>query len=301
MPASFSWPYLWDDFSTLIDLGNKMDITEVDALDYLVRDPGTYVIGIHLESIAGDGREFLRLIREASSRNKRVVILKSGRTPAGAKVAASHTGAMVRGSDTVFDSAVRQAGALRADSLENYFYLIRGLERFGPVSMKGNRIFLATFPGGEGVLTTDLCVRQGLELAKVAPATVDRLRTVFPAWDVSPNPWDLGLTIQFHPASQVYRVMMEAAIADPHVDALAIQIHPTAFLLSDELLDIFGRAAKGGKPIALWLAGMDAGRHEILRSLEDRHVVVFPSPEKAVRALSALHRLSHRDLQVPHQ
>ena len=178
----FAW--LLTDFNLhlnkLIDLGNKMDITEVDALSYLVKDPETRVIGIHLESIAGEGREFLRLIREARAQNKRVVVLKSGRTQAGAKAAASHTGAMVRGSDRVFDSAVKQSGALRATNLEEYFYLTRALERFGPVSMGGNRIFLATFPGGEGVIATDLCEMEGLELARVAPSTVDKLRPVFP-------------------------------------------------------------------------------------------------------------------------
>jgi len=276
----------------LIDLGNKMDITEVDALGYLVKDPETHVIGIHLESIAGDGREFLRLIREAGTHNKRVVVLKSGRTQAGAKAAASHTGAMVRGNDRVFDSAMRQCGALRANTLEEFFDLTRALERFGPVLMKGNRIFLATFPGGEGVITTDLCEAEGLELAKVVPATVERLRSVFPPWDVSANPWDLGLTVQFHHPNQVYRVILEAAIHDPHVDALAIQLHPMAFLFPKELLEVFGNSAAAGKPIALWLAGMEPGRHETLQSLEDKRVVIFPSPEKAIRALSALHRLS---------
>ena len=292
----FTW--LLTDFNLhlnkLIDLGNKMDINEVDALSYLVQDPETRVIGIHLESIAGEGREFLRLIREARAHNKRVVVLKSGRTRAGAKAAASHTGAMVRGSDRVFDSAMKQCGALRANTLEEFFYLTRALERFGPVSMKGNRMFLATFPGGEGVITTDLCEAEGLELAKVVPSTVERLRSVFPPWDVSPNPWDLGLTIQFHEPNRVYRVIVEAMMNDPNVDALAIQLHPMAFLFPESLLEVFGGAAATRKPIALWLAGMDPGRHEVLQSLEDRRVVIFPSPEKAIHALSALYRLSRQ-------
>jgi len=290
----FTW--LLTDFNLhlnkLIDLGNKMDINEVDALSYLVRDPDTHVIGIHLESIAGDGREFLRLIREAGARGQRVVVLKSGRTRAGAKAAASHTGAMVRGSDRVFDSAIRQAGALRANSLEDFFYLSRSLERFGPFSMKGNRIFLATFPGGEGVITTDLCEMEGLELARLGPSAIEKLRSVFPPWEVSPNPWDLGLTVQFHEPNRVYRTILDAAMNDPQVDALAVQLHPMAFLFPDELLKAFARSEGPRKPIALWLAGMDPGRHELLQSLEERRLVVFPSPEKAIRTLSALYRFS---------
>jgi len=293
----FTW--LLTDFNLhlnkLIDLGNKMDINEVDALSYLVHDPGTDVIGIHLEGIAGDGREFLRLIREARHHNKRIVVLKSGRTRAGAKAAASHTGAMVQGSDRVFDDAMKQCGALRAGTLEEFFYLSRALERFGPVSMKGNRVFLATFPGGEGVITTDLCESEGLSLADTEQTTIEKLRKVFPPWDIPANPWDLGLTIQFHEPNRVYRIIVEAMMNDSNVDALAIQLHPMAFLFPDELLEVFGSAAALRKPIALWLAGMDPGRHEVLQSLEDQGVVIFPSPEKAIHALSALYRLSRED------
>jgi len=290
------FPWLLSDFhlrlNKLIDLGNKMDVNEVDALGYLTTDPETHVIGIHLESIAGDGREFLRLMRKARARGQRVVVLKSGRTRAGARAAASHTGALVRGSDLVFDDAIRQAGALRANHLEDFLYLSRSLELFGPLSMKGNRIFLATFPGGEGVIATDLCEMAGLELARLGPETTDTLRSVFPPWEVSPNPWDLGLTVQFHKPNRVYRTILDAALNDPQVDALAIQLHPMAFLFPEELLEAFDRAKGMRKPIALWMAGMDPGRHEVLKSLEERRVVVFPSPEKAIRSLSVLHRLS---------
>ncbi|MEJ2587066.1 MAG: CoA-binding protein [Deltaproteobacteria bacterium] len=292
----FSW--LLSDFNyhlnKLIDLGNKMDVNEVDALSYLVHDPRTRVIGLHLESIAGDGREFLRLLSEAKARQKPVVILKSGRTHAGARAAASHTGAMVRGSDRVFDSAIRQCGALRADTLEAFFNLTRALERFGPLNMQGNRIFLATFPGGEGVILTDLCEHEGLRLAGVDAPTKEKLHPVRPPWDIPANPWDLGLTVQFNPPDVVYRVIVEAMVNDPAVDALAIQLHPMAFLYPEKLLEVFGDGVTGRKPIVLWLAGMEPGRNALLQSLEEKRVVVFPSPEQAIHALSALHRFCQR-------
>ena len=290
----FGW--LLTDFNyhlnKLIDLGNKMDVNEVDALSYLVEDPETHVIGIHLESIGGDGREFLRLIRKASTQGKRVVVLKSGRSEAGAKAALSHTGALVQGNDRVFDDAMRQCGALRAHSLEDFFDLTRALERFGPLSLKGNRVFIATFPGGEGVIVTDLLEQEGLRLAETGSATLDKLRAIFPAWDIPANPWDLGLTVQFHDPGTVYPTVLDAMVAEPNVDALAIQIHPETLQFPKELMGIFLRAAEAGKPIALWLAGMESGRHENLMWLEERGVPVFPSPEKAVAALAALHRLS---------
>ena len=290
----FHW--LLSDFNyrinKLIDLGNKMDINEVDALGYLVEDPGTRVIGIHLENIEGDGREFQRLIREATARNKRVVLLKSGRSEAGARAAASHTGALVQGSDLVFEGAMRQCGAIREYNMDEFFNITRALERFGDLSLKGNRILLATFPGGEGVILTDLCEKEGLRLADVSDTTLQKLRSVFPPWDIPPNPWDLGLTTQFNSPGDVYETLLEAAIADSNVDALAIQLHPMALRFPKELMEMLSRAVDAQKPVVLWLPGMESGRHETLEWLEEKQVLVFPSPENAIRALSALHRLS---------
>lgn len=290
----FHW--LLSDFNyhinKVIDLGNKMDINEVDTLSYLVQDPETRVIGIHLESIEGDGREFLRLIREATAQEKRVVVLKSGRSEAGARAAASHTGVLVQGSDLVFDGAMRQFGAIRAYDLEEFFDLTRALERFGTLSLKGNRIFVATFPGGEGVIVTDLCEREGLRLAEVDETTRDKLRSIFPPWDIPSNPWDLGVTVQFKDPGDVYRTLIECMIEDPNVDALAIQLHPMTLLFPKELLKGFERAVEAQKPVVLWIAGIESGRHPTLEWLEEKQVLVFPSPEKAIRTLSALYRSS---------
>jgi acyl-CoA synthetase (NDP forming) len=98
--------------------------------------------------------------------------------------------------------------------------------------------------------------------------------------------------MQFHDPGSIYPTVVDAMVAEPNVDALAIQIHPAALLFPKELMGFFCRAAEAGKPIALWLAAMESGRHENLMWLEDKGVPVFPSPEKAVRALAALHRLS---------
>jgi acetyltransferase len=280
----------------LIDLGNKMDVNEVDALTYLIEDPGTQVIGIHMESIGGDGREFLRLLRKASTQGKRVVVLKSGRSEAGAKAALSHTGALVQGNDRLFDGAMRQCGVLRAQSLADFFDLTRALERFGPLSLKGNRVFIATLPGGEGVIVTDLLEQEGLRLAEIGSATLDKLRPVFPAWEIPANPWDIGLTVQFHDPGTVYSTVLEAMVADSNVDALALQLHPEILRVPKEFMGIFLRPVEAGKPIVLWLAGMEPGRHENLTWLEERGVPVFASPEKAVAALAALHRVSRSRL-----
>jgi len=285
--------WLFSDFNLqlnkLIDLGNKMDINEVDALTYLIRDPQTKVIGIHLESIEGDGREFLRLIREAS-RDKHVVVLKSGRTEAGAQAAASHTGVIVQGSDLVFDAALKQSGALRAQNIEEFFDLTRALECFGSLLLPGNRIAMATLPGGEAVIVTDLCQFAGLSLAKIANETLNQLRPIFPPWEISGNPFDLGVSLQFNDIRRVYSILLESMVHDPNVDGFAVQFPWRAIALPREFFQIFPQTLKAKKPIAVWVAGMEPGRNEILEWLNDQNVPVFPSPEKVIKALSALHR-----------
>ena len=222
-----------------------------------------------------------------------MVVLKSGRTEAGARAAASHTGVIVQGSDLVFDAALRQSGAIRAQTIEEFFDLTRALERFGALSLKGNRIAISTLPGGEAVIVTDLCQHEGLSMAKVKEETHERLRPVFPPWEISANPFDYGVCTQFNDPIEVYRTFLEAMIDDPNVDGLAAQVAYWAVkLLPRESFQVFSMAVEAQKPIALWVPGIQAGKFEILEWLEDQHVPVFPSPEKAIRALSALYRSS---------
>ncbi len=276
----------------LIDLGNKMDLNEVDALSYLVFDPTTRVIGLHLESIEGEGRQFLDLIHQASALGKRVVVLKSGRTEEGAKAAASHTGVMVKGNDLVLDRLLKQCGAIRAYTIEEFFDLARALERFGPLTLKGDRIAVATLPGGEAVIMTDLVQQEGLKMAKTNEGTLKKLKPIFPPWEVSANPFDLGVALQFNDSIRVYETLVAAMSEDENVDAIHLQIPDQILILPKEYFKMFHRAPARGKPLALWVAGLESGTHETLQWLEEQGIPVFPTPEKAIRALSALHQLS---------
>ncbi|MFO7964616.1 MAG: CoA-binding protein [Desulfobacterales bacterium] len=281
-------------FSKLIDLGNKMDINEVDALEYYISDPFTSVIGIHMESIAGDGRRFYDLLHAAAREKKQVVVLKTGRTPAGAEAAASHTGAMVRGNDRVFDGALKQAGAIRVDTTEDFFDVTRALDRFYGVVPKGNRVAVAMLPGGLGVMVTDLCERSGLSMARTEKATVEKLEKAFPSWEIAPNPWDLGVTMQFKDPVTVYGTWIQAMATDPNVDMLAFQLHSKMLLMPEEFFSLFTAAAKVGKPTAVWINGIEPGENDALKWLEENQVAVFRFPEKAIAGLVALYRLTRR-------
>jgi acetyltransferase len=276
----------------LLDLGNKMDLNEVDALSYLVFDPLTRVIGLHLESIEGEGRQFLDLIRQASDLGKRVVVLKSGRTEEGAKAAASHTGVMVQGNDRVLDRLLKQCGAIRAYTVEEFFDLARALERFGTLTLKGDRIAVATLPGGEAVIMTDLVQQEGMKMARANQSTINKLKSISPPWEISANPFDLGVALQFNNSISVYETLVAALSEDENIDALHLQIPEQILFLPREQFKMFHRAPALGKPLALWVAGVESGTHENLQWLEDQGIPVFPSPEKAIRALSALHQLS---------
>lgn len=283
----------------LVDLGNKMDINEVDALEYYARDDSTEVIAMHLESIAGDGRKFFRLLKETTPK-KPVIALKSGRTEAGAKAASSHTAAIIKATDTVMDVVLRQAGAIRVQGLDEFFDLAKIFEYYPPLS--GNRIAVISFSGGEGVITTDFCQWHGLSLARPGEESRRKLSVTFPPWEIPLNPFDTGVATQFHPEIDVMSLLIDTLADDPEVDCLAIQIAGQAGRQPDGISSMPGvsehpnslvnsclEARQKGKLVVLWLVDPRQG-HGMIEQLEANRIPVYPSAERAVRALGALYR-----------
>ncbi len=279
----------------LIDLGNKMDITETDALEYLAGDSDTKVIAIHTESIAGDARHFLALLRQ-TARRKPVIVLKSGRTEAGARAAASHTGA-IASSDAVVDAALRQAGVIRASGLDEFFDLAKAFE-YQPLP-RGNRVAIASFSGGEGVLTTDACEMNGLRLAGLGEESYRRLKQVFPPWEIPLNPFDTGVTGQMTKDRDVVQHFVETAGQDPAADCLAVQLGAPSQITGqsgsddESLVRPYTEAVAAGKTVVCWTVNPLAGRH-LVELLESRRIPVFPSAERAIRALGRMWEYGQR-------
>jgi acyl-CoA synthetase (NDP forming) len=276
----------------LIDLGNKMDISEVDTLEYLAQDVSTEVIALHIESIAGEGRRFFQLLKEITPK-KPIIILKSGRTPAGAKAASSHTGAIIKDNDTVFDTALKQAGAIRVQGLDEFFDLAKIFEYYQP--MKGNRIAIASFSGGEGVISTDFSYANGLILAQPSEKSMSTLRTIMPPWEIPVNPYDTGVANQFS-SGDVVSVYVNTLATDPNVDCMAIQIGGPQTLITVNSPSVLGkwtesylRAVRQGKRLAVWPFD-PRNVKEMTDILETQRIPVYPSAERAVRALGALYR-----------
>lgn len=277
----------------LIDLGNKMDINEVDVLEYFNMDESTEAIAMHLESIAGDGHCFFNLLKEITLK-KPVIVLKSGRTEDGARAASSHTGAIMKSGDHIYDVALKQAGAIRVQGLDEFFDLAKIFEYYSP--LKGNRIAIASFSGGEGVIGTDFCQWHGLQLARSGKETREKMRKTFPPWEIEVNPFDTGVTNQFHPEMDVDTVFLDTLGNDPDTDCMVIQIgspmsqavwNPSEY--NRKFVGLCQDAVSRGKAVAIWTVDP---RHVqgLVNTLEEARIPVYPSVERAVRALGALYR-----------
>ena len=173
--------------SAIVGLGNKSDIDEDDLLLFFEQDPNTLVIAQHCEDLK-DGRAFAEVAKRVSKK-KPVIVLKAGRTSLGAAAASSHTGALA-GNDKIYDDVLRQSGVIRARSLRDLLDFARGVPMLP--TPKGENVVIITGAGGSGVLLSDACVDNGLQLLKPMPADLDAaFRKFIPPFGAAGNPVDI--------------------------------------------------------------------------------------------------------------
>jgi len=282
----------------VLDMGNKMDINEVDALEYFLLDPATKIIAMHIESLRGDARKFLELLREVSIK-KPTIILKSGRTSSGSKAASSHTGSIARENDLIFDGMIKQTAAIRAQNIEEFFDLAKAFE-FLPLP-EGNRLSIIPFSGGEGVMSTDACEMNGLKMASLSNKAYKRLHRIFPPWDIPLNPFDLGVCAQFFSDLESFFDCLCAIPEDEGADFAIMQMPPPVILrlnrsghgsIVDEYSRLILKMKKPGKPFALWSSSMDIPEMNMIDNIEANRVPVFPSAVRAVKALATLYQFN---------
>ena len=265
-------------------IGNKAGVDETDLLGFLADDPAVRTVGMYVEGVT-EGRGLVQALAETSAR-KPVVVLKSGRTAMGARAAASHTGALAA-DDRIASAALRQAGCVRVQSFPELFDQARAFDVL-PLP-RGARLGVVSITGVGCVLTADACGLHGLELPPLAPATVDRIRAVAPAWAPVRNPVDMWSTIERVGSQEAYRLLCEAVIQDPSIDAMLI-IHIT---IPESRLDpqaAFGRlgALAPGKPVMGAMFGDEPAAHEIRTGMERLGIPVFDDPGQAVRVLAGM-------------
>jgi acetyl coenzyme A synthetase (ADP forming)-like protein len=199
--------------STFVSLGNKADVSVNDLLQYWDRDPDTSVILLYVESF-GNPRKFSRLARRVA-REKPILALKSGRTQAGARGAASHTAALAN-PDVAVDELFRQAGVVRVDTLEQLLDTAAVLVH-QPLPA-GRRVAVVSNGGGPGILAADACVAAGLEVPELSDSLQASLRRVTPAGAGVRNPVDLVASAD----GPTYEATLRALLASGEVDALVV-------------------------------------------------------------------------------
>ena len=204
--------------SSFVSIGNKADIDTNDLVAYWGRDERTDVILLYLESIR-DSRRFARLA-PAVARETPIVVVKSGRSSAGARAAASHTGSLLAASDVTVDALFRQTGVIRTETLEEMFDVATLLAHQPPPD--GNRVGIVTNAGGLGILCADTCEAEGLVIPPLVDATVATLSSFLPAEASTANPVDMVASAN---GDDYRRTIVEVA-RDPGIDAVIVLYIP---------------------------------------------------------------------------
>jgi acetyl coenzyme A synthetase (ADP forming)-like protein len=274
-------------FNSFVSLGNKGDLNETDFLLAWHEDPETDVIMAYLEGIV-DGPRFMQVARELT-KEKPLIVVKSGTTSAGSRAVSSHTGTLA-GSDAAYDAAFRQSGILRAHSVSELFaYSIAFVYQPLP---QGRQVAIITNAGGPGIMATDACEKRGLQLAKLSPETVSVLQENLPAAANFYNPIDvLGDAY-----ADRYRLALKAALDDPSVDAVIFLLTPQAMTEVEETARVVVELAHDyDKPVlANFMGGKDIAVGN--RILAEGRIPCYGFPEEAADALARM--VEHREWRL---
>lgn len=252
-------------FSAFVSLGNRADVDEADLIDFFADDPNTKVIALYIEGVK-DAAKFLSAVRKC---RKPIVIFKAGRTERGRQAAESHTRSLA-GSDAIYDGVFRQLGIHRASTLEELYDFAKALA-YVPAP-PGPRMLIITSSGGSAIIATDVAEEEGFSVVPLPPGLSGRLRELLPSHCIVGNPLDLTGDTD----AERYRTVLTAAEG-----------------YYDVVMSIFGDPIPGASRImppgrcdlVAYLGGAEVERAE-RRLLHEKKVAVFPTPERAVRALS---------------
>jgi acetyltransferase len=280
-------------FSHFVSLGESADVDFGDMLDWLANDPKTRAILLYVESITAP-RKFMSAAR-AAARNKPVILVKAGRSAQGQAAAASHTGALA-GSDAVFDAAVRRAGMLRVDTLQQLFDAALTLDRLasGAPGIVADRLTIVTNGGGAGVMAADAAAAAGLTLAPLSDTTRAALDAALPANWSHGNPVDL---IGDAPEAR-YLAALTALLADREAGMLLFTHAPTAIVPSARIADALAPLLQpqAARVVSAWLGGEAVA--EARERFQGAGLACYDTPEQAVAAVSMLATWRHNQAQL---
>ncbi len=275
-------------FSKFISFGNKVDISEIDLIYYLMEDDKTKVILLYLEEVT-NGRALMQAARDVIRLSgKPVLLLKAGRTEAGASAAASHTGSLA-GNDEIFDAAFKQAGIIRCNNIEEMFNIAIAFA-YQPAP-RSNKVAIITNAGGPGVLTTDAAIHDGLQLAKFSEETTKEFKKSLPSNANIKNPVDVVGDAR----AERYNIAMNGAFREDDVDAVFVILTPQSMTdietIAREVVKVSQQYSKPVYTSFMGEADVAVGVDILLRNKIPHYIL----PESMCRSFSRVYRF-YRDL-----
>lgn len=273
----------------VINYGNRLDVDDADALDFFADDPQTGAVAMYMESV-GDGRKFLDAAKRFTAK-KPLVVWKAGKHDLGAAAVRSHT-ATLAGRYGLYQAAFRQAGAVEAYGFDHLIDVAKAMAIMDYPCM-GNRFLIVTNGGGMAVAASDEAEREGFAMPRTPDEVVDRLRQAFPPFFVMSNPIDITGSGR----NEDYYTALKEAL--PHYDAAVVIMLMGTTTLTEEVTELVARAChEVEKPVTCcMLQGLGYTR-EAMSILLKLGIPVYPSPERAVRALAALRKATCRNAPV---
>ncbi len=269
--------------SAIISIGNKSDLDDADFLEYFADDPQTKVVIFYIEGVK-DGKRFIEMAARTTLK-KPVIAIKAGRTEAGARAAASHTGSLA-GNIAIYNAAFKQGGVLVARTVEEAFDWVKSFS-WNPLP-QGDNLVIITNGGGAGVQATDTLADFGIFLKKPPSYTVEEVKKFVPPFASLANPIDItGMA----PTEWYYKALV-AALRDPEVHSIVVLYCHTAVTDPMGVAQNIVAAIKDTgirKPITVSLIG---GKecYEAIRYLTEHQIPAYPTPERAAAAMAIMYK-----------
>lgn len=262
----------------VVNTGNEADVTATEVMNALAAEPDCAGILAYAESLND-----LPGLRRLAATGLPVAVLKAGRSAAGAKAAASHTGALAAG-DKVVDAALRQLGFVRADDVTDLLDIGEVMTLPRPA---GGRVAVVTTSGGSGILAADALETHGLTLADLEPSTTAALDEIVPAFGSTANPVDVTASVMSN--SSLFDRTLDVIAADPGVDVILAAFCVLTGGDVDDVVASLGRVARSsGKPVVVVRTGADHLAPEATARMRDAGIPSYPTPARAVRVVAAL-------------
>lgn len=281
--------YLWGEnlgISKFVSWGNKVDVDEVDMLEYLKDDTNTRVVAIYIEALKERAREFIKVGREFTLK-KPIVILKGGITEAGARATQTHT-ASLAGNYAVYAGAFRQMGAVVVESVMELMDTAKALALQPP--SRGKNVGVVSNGGGPGIITADLLEKRGMKVPALSDSTLRELKQavsegVIPAIATFANPIDISGTAD----DEAYVRATEIILNDKNIDLVIIlALHHPPTLTSELPEKLISVIKDSRKPVLVMDIGLGELSEYVRRRFEASGIPAYTLPIRVANGAYAL-------------